>query len=503
MMPEMVTSSDARESMAAVDLGSNSFHMIIARPTAGGFQVVDRVRESVRLAAGVDRDGRIAPATFERAIAALERLGQRIRDIPPDRVRAVGTNALRRARRAGAFLEAAQRALGHRIEILPGAEEARLIYLGVAHSVGETPGHRLVVDIGGGSTEIILGERLEPLERDSLYMGCVGYSREFFDDGKIDEERMRAAEIAAGLELRPLVTRYHMRGWELAIGASGTITAIEGILVKNGWSDSGIERAGLGRLRRAVIDAGHVDTLDLPGLSRERAPVLPGGLAILVAVFKALSIGHMTVSRGALREGLLYDLLGRMRHEDIRERTIARLLERFAMDVDQAARVERLALALLEQVAPDWRLDDASARRVLSWAARLHELGIALSYSGHHKHGAYILLHSDLPGFSKEDREMVAMLVRTHRRKVSPDLFRDLPDRPARGTMRLAVLLRIAVLLHRGRGQRIPVPEAHAERDRLSLAFPEGWLARHPLHAADLEREAKLLRPLGIALEYR
>lgn len=500
------TASEAAAStVAAVDLGSNSFHMVVARPVNGHLTVVDRLREPVRLAAGLGSDNRLDVEAQQRAIACLERFGQRLRDMPPGGVRAVGTNTLRKARGSDAFLDRAAAALGHSIEIISGLEEARLIYLGVSHSLPDVQGRRLVMDIGGGSTELIIGERFEPFCMDSLYMGCVSVSQAFFADGAISAKAMRRAEIAAGQELQGVQNSYRGNGWAEAVGSSGTIRAVRDVVRTMGWSETGITLPALKRLREVLIEAGHVGRLDgLQGLPPERAPVFPGGVAILHATFEALGIEHMGVSDGALREGLLYDLMGRIRHEDVRERTIAALSERYHADRAQAQRVARTGHEALQQVAAAWQLEDECAASLMSWAAQLHEIGLAVAHSGYHKHGAYLLEFSDMPGFSRQEQRLLALLVRTHRRKFSTALFKDLFESQRERVMRLAILLRLAVLLHRSRADT-PLPSftLYAEGKTLTLSFPSGWLDQHPLTQADLAQEADYLKDAKIKLGFQ
>ena len=490
--------------VAAVDLGSNSFHMVVARVLAGQPHVVDRLRDRVALASGMDGQKRLTPAIQARALAALRIFGQRLAPMPPGSVRAVGTNALRQARNASAFLARAERALGHPIEVVPGREEARLIYVGVSHSLPDEPGRRLVVDIGGGSTECILGERFEPFQTDSLYMGCVTWSRRFFRDGTIKARRLDEATIAARLEVQSIERQYRAVGWEHCIGSSGTILAIDAIVRAQGWDDSGLSLRALRKLRRLVLAAGHVRRLELPGLPPDRAEVLPGGLAILLGVFEELDIERMTTSAASMREGVLHDLLGRIRHEDARERAIRQLAEKNHVDGEQAGRVERTALALLERASGEWGLDRDEARRLLAWAARVHEIGLTISYSGYHKHSAYIVEHADLAGFSREDQRILAAVVGGHRRKLQPAPLAGLPAPARELALRLCVLLRLAVRLNRARAPgAVPVPRLACGGKRLGLAFPRGWLGRHPLTRADLVEEAELLRAAGVRLDVR
>ena len=489
--------------VAAVDLGSNSFHMIVARPRDGHFRVLDRLREMVRLAAGLDRDNDLSEAAQARAIACLERFGQRLREMPPGSVRVVGTNTLRKARNSQAFLEAATAALGHPIDIIAGVEEARLIYLGVSHSLPQTPGRRLVMDIGGGSTELIIGEGFEAQHMESLYMGCVSASQEYFPDGAIGPDAMEAAVLSARVELEPLAAGYRRIGWDQAIGASGTIRAVASVVRASGWCEEGIDLPSLHRLRDALVEAGHVERASLSGLRQERAAVFPGGVAVLLALFEDLGIERLRVSDWALREGLLYDLLGRIRHEDVRERTIVSLSARYNVDAGQAVRVEETARHLLASVAGDWALSEEEDPHLLGWAARLHEVGVAIAHSQYHKHGAYILENSDLPGFSRQEQKRLAALVRGHRRKFPQSVFKQLGGAQASRVRRLCVLLRLAVLLHRSRTDtEMPTIALRAGKKSLRLDFVQGWLDRHPLTRADLVREAAYLKAAGYRLEF-
>jgi exopolyphosphatase/guanosine-5'-triphosphate,3'-diphosphate pyrophosphatase len=489
------------DTVAAADLGSNSFHMIVAQLDHGQIRIIDRLRERVALAEGLDGEDRLDPQVQARALECLRRFGQRLAHMPSGAVRAVGTNALRRMQDPRAFLAPAEAALGHTIEVISGREEARLIYLGVTHAHADDARRKLVVDIGGGSTECILGDGLEPLEADSLQMGCVGWTRRFFADGAITRERMRRAQIAAGVELQSIARRYKRLGWETCIGSSGTIVACEEMIRLSGWSNGGITERGLRKLRKALLAAGRPEHLDLPALQADRAPVLAGGVAILSAVFKILDVDALHASPGALREGVLHDLLGRMRHQDVRDRTIRGFQMRYRIDLEQARRVERTALALLESVAGEWDLEDPAHERLLAWAARLHEIGLGISYSGYHRHGAYIAAHSDMPGFSRQDQQRLSTLILNHRRKPDRGSFAALAPESQEPLLKLCVLLRLAVRLHRSRRPRAPVRfQASARKRELRLEFPAGWLERHPLSRADLDDEAALAQGLGFDL---
>lgn len=492
----------ASQVVAAVDLGSNSFHMIVARVLNGQLHVLDRLQEMVRLAAGLDDQNRLDKASRERALESLSRFGERLRGMPAGAVRVVGTNTLRRARNAAKFLAAAERTLGHRIEIISGQEEARLIYQGVAHYLPDDERQRLVLDIGGGSTEVVVGRRLEPVRMESLYVGCVGLSRAHFPKGRITPRAMRHAETAAHLEFQPVEAPFRALGWQAAYGSSGTVRAIGAALAARRDGEDGITLDGLYRLRDTLLGAGHVRELKSLGIGEERAGVLPGGLAILIAAFEALKIERLTVSDGALREGLLYDLLGRIRHEDVRAGTIASLTARYHVDRAQAARVARTVREAFAQAAQAWDFGEEEAQ-ALEWAARLHEIGLAIAHSKYHRHGAYLVEHSDLPGFSWQEQRLLAVLIRAHRRRFPEAVFDELPRKSARTARRLAMLLRLAVLLHRGRvEQELPAFTIEAGKRSMRLRFPRGWLAHHPLTHEDLAQEAAFLHPAGLRLKY-
>src|SRR5271155_2363010 len=420
--------------------------MGVARYTHGQLVVIDRLREMVRLAGGMGEDGRLNKESAARALACLERFGQRLRDMHARDVRVVGTNALRIARRKQAFLERAREALGHPIEIIGGMEEARLIYSGVAHTMPNEPGRRLVADIGGGSTELIIGDGLTPLELESLQMGCVSLSERFFRDGKISAKRIERARMAARLELEPVQAAFRRRGWERCAGSSGPVRAIGEAIRELDPQAVTINATGLQRAINYMIDAGHIRELRLAPITEDRRPVFPGGIAILAEIFAVLDVKDMRIAEGAMREGLLYDMLGRFTDEDARERTVRAMQKRYHVDFAQAERVESTALKFLEQVRETWKLEDPLTEPALKWAARLHEIGLDVSHSGYHRHGAYLLENADMPGFSREEQRLLARLVGAHRRKLTLEGLEDLVPPWDQLAIYLIVLLRIAVL---------------------------------------------------------
>lgn len=503
-MPNRSSQRVLPETIAAVDLGSNSFHMIVAKTVDAHFKVVDRMRETIRLAAGLDQNNWLTPPAMERALRCLERFGERVRHFAQGSVRVVGTNTLRKARNAPQFQQLAEAALGHPIDVISGHEEARLIYLGVSHGLEDEFDLRLVIDIGGGSTELILGRRFEPLYMESLHMGCVSMSDSFFGEGVIDAKRMRAAEIAARQELEPVEETIRRAGWQSAIGASGTNLAIRDIVMAQGWSQDGITKESLFKLRDAMIDLGHIDKLGTLGVSVDRRPVFTGGVAILLGAVEELNIKHMSVSDTALREGVLYDLLGRIQHEDVRDRTVAGLMDRYQVDKGQGNRVNATAQSFLQQVADSWSLNVEEVSQLLQWASCLHEIGQAISHSQYHKHGAYLLNNLDMPGFARGEQRRLAILIRGHRRKVPVGEFAALAEPVAQQLQKLLVLLRLAIVLHRRRGAaELPRMNLKAEDKSLKLGFPGNWLEAHPLTRADLEQEAGYLRIAGFKLKLK
>jgi len=489
--------------VAAIDLGSNSFHLAIARLDHGELRRIDSLSEKVQLAAGLDEHNNLTHASQQRALACLARFAQRLQAIPPRRLRIVATNALRQANNAARLMEQAEQILRQRIEIIAGREEARLIYLGVSQTM-PVEGKQLVVDIGGGSTEFIIGEEFEPLLTESLQMGCVAYTQRFFADGRLHAKALDKAVMAARQEVMAIAEAYRDKGWDSVIGSSGTIKAARQIMLQNGWASAngGICREGLAQIRAKLLACPHVNDLDIPGLKDDRKTVLPAGYAILQGVFDELGLEEMTFSEGALREGVLYDMLGRIRHEDIRDRSAQALMRRYHVDSGQARRVAATADHLFLQVAGALRMDEEN-QDILRRAALLHEIGLAISHSSFHKHGAYLLQHSDVPGFSQVDQERLALIVGNHRRKIREEQKMQLIRSGGLGLLYVCVLLRLAALLHHSRS-RDPLPDIRLQGDgtSFSLSFPADWLATHPLTVADLREETEQLRYWGLELHF-
>jgi len=490
--------------IAAVDLGSNSFHMIVGELRLGQLIIIDRIRETVRLAEGLSDSGDLSPDARARALDCLARFGERLRDMRAGSVRAAGTSTIRRAREDTRFMAEAETALGHPIEVISGLEEARLIYKGVTHSLPASDGSRLVMDIGGGSTELILGRGPEPRALESLHLGAVTLTERFFPDGRITKLAFDKARVAARLELRPVKAFFRGIDGAESIGTSGTILAAERVAAELGYVEgNGLTAAAVERLIERSLEFATTSELSLRGLSERRAQVWPGGLAILVELLEVLRVDRLQVSDGALREGLLYDLLGRLQHEDARERTVRAIAARYHVDKKQKKRVARTALILFEQCRTAWALEMPLARQMLVWAARLHEIGLDISHDGYQRHGAYIAAHADLPGFPRAEQRFLAFLIGSQRHNINTRFQKILPRAWRETALRLAILMRLAVLLNRNRSDAaLPVIRLRVDERSLALEFDTAWLDKNPLTVADLERESDYLKAVGYELRF-
>ncbi len=497
-----MTPPERSDTFAAVDLGSNSFHLLVARRAHGELRVLDRIKEMVRLGGGLNAEGDLDEVTHHRALECLARFGQRLRGIPAANIRAVGTQTFRRLRDANAFLMIAETALECPVDIIGGREEARLIYLGVSQGVSGHEDRRLVIDIGGGSTELVIGEGLEPLEMESLQFGCVSFTQWYFGSGKLSNKRWRKARRGALAEMQELQARYRETGWQTAIGSSGTIRAVASICHARGWCERNITREGLERLQEELLAFGSIDAIDLPGLSQRRKAVIAGGLAILSACFEALDLEELVVSPYALREGVLHDLLGRLENRDPRDKTVQAFRLRHGVDPAQVERVRATALSAFDQLAGPLDLSPAH-RNMLGWAADLHECGLSISHSQYQKHSGYLVLESDMAGFSRQEQLFLSALVRHHRRATTHTYAASLPPR-LHGPLRYALFcLRFAWILCRTRDDKaIPGFTLDLDESRVRASFDPAWLEAHPLTVADLEHERLQLRNLGLKLSF-
>ena len=497
------TDSDITDSYAAVDLGSNSFHMVVARVVDGKLNVIDRIREPVRLANGLDRYRNINDATWERAVNCLQMFGERIKGIPAEHVRAVGTNTFRRANNSITFHTAAEDALGHPIEIISGIEEARLIYSGAIQALPQADVQRLFIDIGGSSTEVIIGKNTDTITMESFEMGCVTFSQKFFPKGKVTRKKFILAYTAAQLELEQWANRIKYIGWQEAVGTSGTIKTIARVLMNQNWSMHGIDREGLEKLTEFLINAKKLDDIELEGLSDDRKPVFAGGVAILFATMDLLGIESLQACDNALREGVLYELIGTDLHHNIQTRTIKSLVEQFHIDTKQAARVQQTAESIFNQINKDWRLENELEKKLLKWASLVHEVGLSISHGHYHHHGAYILSNADMPGFTQQEQALLSGLVRSHRRKMTLEDLGTVSEKWQRRLLQLCLILRVAVIIHRARldDNDIDIKATVNSMNHLSLTFPENYLEYNELIAADLDQEAKIMEKLGFLLE--
>ncbi len=478
------------ELLAAIDMGSNSFHLAIARVDHGEVKKVASMSEKVQLAAGLDENKNLTEAAQQRGLACLARFVGRLGSVQPNRLRIVATNALRQAKNGHEFIQKAAEILPKPIEIIAGREEARLIYLGVSHTMANS-GRRLVVDIGGGSTELIIGEEFEPIHTESLQMGCVAFTKAFFPEGDISAKDFDKAVVAARKEMSGIANTYKAEGWDTVVGSSGTIKACRQIAVNMGWSDEqeNLTREGLEKLKDKLLKYKHVSEVEFDGLKEDRRAVLPAGVAILYAVFQILDIEKLVYSDGALREGVMYDLLGRFQHEDIRDRSVQALMGRYNADPKQAERVVNTAQHLFDGVAEKLNLTNEDSD-LLRRAAYLHEIGLAISHGGYHRHGAYLLQHSDIPGFSQIDQNHLSHLTAHHRRKLRHDVKLDVLRAGGQKLLYLCLLLRLAVLLNHSRSdQMLPAIEltvSNAQQWQLSVS---GDAKQWPLLVADLHDE--------------
>lgn len=492
-------SSTRLQNYAAIDLGSNSFHLLVAAFKSGQIIPIDSVKHMVRMAAGLDRDKNIAPEYLEKAYDSLRSMSERIKNIPASRVRIVGTNTLRVAKNAAEFIREAEQILGHEIEIISGREEARLLYLGVAESTKGNPSRKLVMDIGGGSTELIIGDGMQPKQRESLYMGCVSYTRRFFKGGDISEHNFYKAVLHAMQELNPHIQEYKQTGWQHAVGASGTLRATAGILEANQWAASGITRSGMMQLITACLELGHIDQLNqLPGLSEDRRPVFIGGLAIVYALLEAFDLEEMDVSNGALREGMIYEMSDGPKTRSVTQRSVKKLSDQFTVDVAHVEHVLRYSEMLLEKlnVVIEKRLVN-----LLKAAIRLHEIGLSIAHSQYHKIGAFVVNNADMPGFSNQQKLVMATLIRLHRRKISRNVLAKLTERQHEVVVQLLVIMRLAVVFARNRHfEPLPLQRLHWRRQQVYLDIQPEWLEAHPLIKADLKDEVKQWHHMGLEL---
>ncbi len=473
---------------AAIDLGSNSFHMLVVREVAGTIQTLARIKRKVRLAAGLNSENALSPEAMERGWQCLRLFAERLQDIPPAQIRVVATATLRLATNAQQFIQQAEKILGCPIPVIRGEEEARLIYQGVAHTTGGAD-QRLVVDIGGASTELVTGTGAQTTALFSLSMGCVTWLERFFSDRNLAQENFDAAEAAASEVLKPVIDELKHHGWKVCVGASGTVQALQEIMMAQGM-DERITLAKLQQLKQRAIRCGRLEELEIEGLTLERALVFPSGLAILIAIFEQLGIHCMTLAGGALREGLVYGMLHLSVDQEIRSRTIRNIQRRFMVDIAQAARVQQLAQAFAGYVADEWELDTLS-KDMLKSAALLHEIGLSVDFRQAPLHAAYLVRNLDLPGYTPAQKKLLATLLLNQTNPVDLSSLHQQNAVPPRMAERLCRLLRLAIIFaSRRRDDILPAIELKAQGEALHLTFPANWLACHPLGAELLTQES-------------
>ncbi|GGD65969.1 exopolyphosphatase [Lacimicrobium alkaliphilum] len=491
--------------VAALDLGSNSFHLIVARINAGSVQILHKVKQKVRLAEGLDEKDILSHEAMDRGIETLQQFADSLRGFNPDSVRIVATHTLRQARNANVFIKAARKVLAYPVEIIAGIEEARLIYQGVAHT-SENSGKRLVMDIGGGSTEFIIGEGFTPLLLRSLQMGCVNYTQRYFTRSELRPKAFHKARLAAGQELEMIQRRFRKLAWDQCIGTSGTIKTIVSIAeeIDPQAKPGTVNLSQIETIIKRCCEAGQYSLLPFKSLSEERAPVFAAGLAILAASFDSLNITELVFSPSALREGVIYEMEDRLEHDDIRERTADSLATRYDVDTDHARRVLQTTLEIYQQVASDWCLQTTELQQLLGWAALLHEVGLQINSRRVQHHSGYILQNAELPGFNQQQQDLLATLVRFHRKKVRTNELPEFIEYSNEQVLKLICILQLGVLLNiRRQDDFLPEISAQAKQDKLILEFDQHWLQNSPLVLADLELEAEYMRGCGIRLVVR
>nr|WP_314263690.1 exopolyphosphatase [uncultured Moellerella sp.] len=490
-MPLTHTSKTRPLEIAAIDLGSNSFHMIIARIVNGALQVLTRLKQHVHLADGLNEDNELSEESIKRGLACLALFAERLQGFPAENVCIVGTHSLRVATNAQDFVQRAKKIIPYPIEIISGQEEARLIFMGVEHTQPEK-GRKLVLDIGGGSTELIIGEQFEPLLIESRRMGCISFARQYFPNDEITPTYFAKARLAANQKLENIATQFKNKGWDFALGASGTIKAAHAVLLECGERDGVITPARLATIVQQVLKYKSFDDIDIPGLSDERKYVFVPGLAILCAIFDSLQIQELRLSEGALREGVLYEMEGRFRHQDIRQRTAISLAEHYNIDREQTKRVRKTMETLYHQwAAQNPKQVNSQLEAILVWAVMLHEVGLSINLTGLQRHSAYILQHTNLPGFNQEQQLLLATLIKNHRKAIKYDDIPKFNLFKRKQFMPLIQILRLSILLNNQRqSTTTPTSLRLITHDGYwTLCLPKNYLGDNALMQLDLEKE--------------
>ncbi|GGW79279.1 Ppx/GppA phosphatase family protein [Alteromonas halophila] len=488
------------EYYAAVDLGSNSFHMVVVHVVNGSVQIINKIKQKVRLAAGLDEQLKLDAASMERGWQCLYTFAERLQDIPPSNIKIVATATLRLATNASEFVSKAENILKHRLDVISGEEEARQIYLGVAYT-SANQGNTLVIDIGGASTEVIIGNDMTPMHLKSLDIGCVTFMERYFTGGRTTQAEFDSAIAAAHQQIDAVADAFLCFDWDNCLGASGTPQAITEILVAQRISDA-IRLDYLYQLRQQCIDDGHVDKLTIEGLEASRRPIFPSGLAILIALFEAMHIETMNIAGGALREGLIYGMLDNLQKNDRRTQTLNQALGRYHIDAAHAQTVAGVSLKLCHQMCAQHQICHLDTEAILEAAATLHEIGLHIEYKKHHQHGAYILSHIDMPGFTQLQRSAIRDLVGQHRLAIDTTTFSNYHEDVRPMLLALLRLLRISVVVClRRQNKHLPDIRLQVSGDDWTISFPPGWLKAHPLINAELANECWLQHRAGWQLQ--
>ncbi len=499
-----MTSDSEPRHIAAIDLGSNSFHMVVARVVGQDLQLISRHKQRVRLASGLDAQNNLDNAAIERGLECLAMFAERLQGFDEENVRIAATHTLRQASNAHLFIQRAQQVLPFAIEIIPGVEEGRLIYSGVAHTQPESDS-KLVIDIGGGSTEIVIGQGFEAELVNSKQMGCVSYTNRFFANEKLSKKNFAKASLAAEQKLESLAHQYRKHGWDIAFGSSGTAKAIRDVLIGLGHEDGQITAKRLEELIDTLCKWATIEEIELDGLTPERKPVFAAGVAILQAIFSSLKIDTLHFSEGALREGLLYEMEDRFKRTDIRMRTTESLANKHFVDLDHAAKIKGQASEFFEQIHKKIGISKKNQLSdLLQWSALLHEVGLSISLQAFHRHSAYILQHTTMPGFNREQQRVLAMLVRFQRKSLKLKEMDDFSLYKKKDIINLIRILRLAILLN---GQRnddpLPPLKLKVDGDQWTLtSTDEDWLENNKLLNADLQTEQEYWRNVEWTLKF-
>jgi len=483
---------------AVIDLGSNSFHMLITRQLANSVQVVDKVKRKVRLASGLTQDNTLSEAAIARGLECLSFFAERLQDIPNGNVRIVATATVRLAKNKADFLARANKVLGRKITLLSGEQEAELIYLGVAHT-NCCADQRLVIDIGGASTELIVGTEQQAIKIVSLNLGCVTFNQQFFKGGTINKNNFQRATQTATNMLQPLIDSYLNIGWQTVLGGSGTMQALAEILIFS-KQPTIISREFLAQIEEKLLSFSNIAQINLPGLRHERIPVFISGVAILNAIFDCFKIDKLQLSSGALREGLLYQMLPNVEKLTIRQQTINSLTQRYHVDKQHAENVKKQASYLFDSFSSTWALNKDNSYQLLLASCDLHEIGLLLEFKHHQKHSAYIIQHADLVGFDQADKQLLSALVLLYKGEFSPNELTQSVTTNKVASYLLAILRLAVILCQRRKDDVLPQYQAHIDK-LIHLNISTEWLNCHPLIHDELMQENQYLASIGLQIK--